>query len=47
MEQFGITLYYTDNHPANGQPFFTEKELIEEAQDICKLPNHFKISSIT
>lgn len=35
MEQFGITLYYTDNHPANGQPFFTEKELIEEAQDIC------------
>lgn len=34
MEQFGITLYYTDNHPANGQPFFTEKELIEEAQDI-------------
>lgn len=35
MKQFGITLYYTDNHPANGQPFFTEKELIEEAQDIC------------
>ena len=35
MEQFGITLYYTDNHPANGQPFFTEKELIEEAHDIC------------
>lgn len=34
MKQFGITLYYTDNHPANGQPFFTEKELIEEAQDI-------------
>ena len=35
MKQFGITLYYTDNHPANGQPFFTEKELIEEAHDIC------------
>lgn len=35
MQKFGITLYYTDNHPANGQPFFTEKELIEEAQDIC------------
>lgn len=35
MEQFGITLYYTNNHPANGQPFFTEKELIKEAQDIC------------
>ena len=35
MEQFGITLYYTDNHPANGQPFFTEKKLIEEAHDIC------------
>lgn len=35
MEQFGITLYYTDNHPANGKPFFTKKELIEEAQDIC------------
>ena len=32
---FLSTGYNTDNHPANGQPFFTEKELIEEAQDIC------------
>ena len=42
MKQFGITLYYTDNHPANGQPFFTEKELIEEAQDICTIKTTMK-----
>lgn len=34
MKQFGITLYYTNNHPDNGQPFFTEKELIQEAQTL-------------
>lgn len=34
MQQFGITLYYTDNHPSNGQPFYTEQELIQEARDI-------------
>ena len=34
MKQFGITLYYTNNHPDNGQPFFTEKKLIQEAQTL-------------
>lgn len=35
MSPFGITLYYTDSHPAGGEPFFTESELIENAQDIA------------
>lgn len=35
MSPFGITLYYTDSHPAAGEPFFTESELIENAQDIA------------
>lgn len=35
MSSFGITLYYTDHHPAAGEPFFTESELIENAQDIA------------
>lgn len=43
MQQFGITLYYTDNHPSNGQPFFTEQELIQEAHDICNNNNDNKI----
>lgn len=35
MSPFGITLYYTDSHPAGSEPFFTENELIENAQDIA------------
>lgn len=35
MSPFGIILYYTDSHPAGGEPFFTESELIENAQDIA------------
>lgn len=35
MSPFGIALYYTDHHPAGGEPFFTESELIENAQDIA------------
>ena len=43
MEQFGITLYYTNNHPDNGQPFFTEKELIQEAQTLSNERNDNEI----
>lgn len=43
MEQFGITLYYTNNHPDNGQPFFTEKELIQEAQTLSNNRNDNQI----
>lgn len=43
MEQFGITLYYTNNHPGNGQPFFTEKELIQEAQTLSNERNDNQI----
>lgn len=35
MSLFGITLYYTDHHPSAGEPVFTERELIENAQDIA------------
>lgn len=35
MSLLGITLYYTDSHPTAGEPFFTESELIENAQDIA------------
>lgn len=43
MQQFGITLYYTDNHPSNGQPFFTEQELMQKAHDICNNNNDNEI----
>lgn len=43
MEQFGITLYYTNNHPDNRQPFFTEKELIQEAQTLSNERNDNQI----
>lgn len=43
MEQFGITLYYTNNHPDNSQPFFTEKELIQTAQTISNERNDNQI----
>lgn len=43
MEQFGITLYYTNNHPDNDQPFFTEKELIQEAQTLSNNRNDNEI----
>lgn len=43
MEQFGITLYYTNNHPDNDQPFFTEKELIQEAQTLSNERNDNQI----
>lgn len=35
MSSFGITLYYTDRHPAAGEPIFTESELIENARDFA------------
>lgn len=35
MSLLGITLYYTDNNPSGGEPFFTENELIEDAQDFA------------
>ena len=35
MSLLGITLYYTDSHPAGGEPVFTERELIENAQDVA------------
>lgn len=35
MSLLGITLYYTDHHPAAGEPIFTENELIENAQDFA------------
>ena len=43
MEQFGITLYYTNNHPDNDQPFFTEKELVQEAQTLSNERNDNQI----
>lgn len=35
MNTFGITLFYTDHHPSNGEPFFTKEKLIKEAQKIA------------
>lgn len=35
MSLLGITLYYTDNNPSGGEPFFTESELLESAQDFA------------
>ena len=35
MSLLGITLYYTNNNPSGGEPFFTESELIENAQDFA------------
>ena len=35
MSLLGITLYYTDDNPSGGEPFFTERELLESAQDFA------------
>ena len=35
MSLLGITLYYTDNNPSGGEPFFTESELLKSAQDFA------------
>ena len=35
MSLLGIALYYTDNNPSGGEPFFTESELLESAQDFA------------
>lgn len=35
MSLLGITLYYTDNNPSGGEPFFRESELLESAQDFA------------
>ena len=35
MSLLGITLYYTDDNPSGGEPFFTESELLKSAQDFA------------
>ena len=42
MEQFGITLYYTNNHPdAHNENFFTASELIAKAQEFDENKDYF------
>ena len=47
MSLLGITLYYTDNNPSGGEPFFTESELIENAQDFATIQDDNRIIETT